>query len=237
MEGYTGAGDGGLQGRVMMKTLDFRVLLLLGALAASPARADDLAHCRQLSFAPLDLNLPACDRVIDAGGLSDADLAGALAARAEARLWAITYHLGHAIDPAELRALALADLDRAVALDPAHHGARAELRHVLGDFAGAIDDYSAAIARDPAVEAHYRIFRSYSLEAMGDLDGALADATRAIALSAHPSDLARRLARRAELRESAGDRGGALADHREVLRLQPGSRTAADAIERLSGPK
>ncbi len=105
--------------------------LLLGVVIAASAHADDWDGCTILSFDPLGLNLPACNRLIDAADLPSLQLAEIHAARAQAQLWATTYHFGHEVDIDDLLLAALADLDRAAALDPRFLADRDELRQQL----------------------------------------------------------------------------------------------------------
>jgi hypothetical protein len=140
-----------------MKTM----LLGLVAIVAAPiatAQESPLSLCTTLSFAPLDMNVPACTTLIEQPeGLSPAVLGEVYAARAEAYDFAITYHGDHDIDPRELMAAALADLEKAVSIMPASVGSprilviqrRADLRYRTGDRAGAIEDYRTVLAALP----------------------------------------------------------------------------------------
>lgn len=144
-------------------------LVVLAAPMPALAQESGIDRCLTLSFAPIDVNLPACTAMIEnPRGLAPAKLAEVHAARAEAYRFAITYHGEHDVQPTELLAAALADLDKAVALAPAGdfrsrvlHD-RGGLREQLGDPAGAIEDYRSVLTTDPAHQDARR-----SLERLG----------------------------------------------------------------------
>jgi tetratricopeptide (TPR) repeat protein len=200
---------------------------------AGTAAADDWERCTVLSFAPLDDNVPACERVLAGDGLSGAERAQAHAARADALGFAFTYHLGHEIDREAMLETMRADLDAAVALDPAWHAARADLRMMLGDWAGARDDYTAAIAVDPSGAAAYLGFRSLAFENMGALDDAIADVGAALRLDLARPDIGH-LMRRGQLYEVTGDLAAAERDYRAVLAAAPGYPPAQERLEAIA---
>lgn len=212
---------------------------LAGALTlAAGAVAQDQTHerCLTLSFAPLDDNIPACTALIESSGALDPPVLGAIyAARAEAYEFALTYHGDHDVSAEALLAAALADLDRAVAIDPRHHAQRADILYRLSRFEEAAAGFTAAIAADPSAAAARLESRSAALEASGDLTGAIEDVTAAIRLAASTSDAARLTLRRAELREAAGERAAALADYERVLRDDRENVTARNGADRLAG--
>lgn len=133
-------------------------LALIAAAPAAAAQESPLSLCTTLSFAPLDMNVPACTALIEApGGLAPAVLGEAYAARAEAYRFAVTYHGKHDVQPMQLLASALADLDKAVAVIPVAARdlrtqtlqSRGELREQLGDRTGAVQDYRAVLTMSP----------------------------------------------------------------------------------------
>jgi tetratricopeptide (TPR) repeat protein len=133
-----------------------------------------------------------------------------------------------------LLGLALADLDRAVASDPRHYGRRGDILFRLGRFNEAAESYASALNATGArtlLES-----RAMALAAAGDHGAAIDDMSAAIRLAAAAPDHARLLVRRAEMHEAAGDLARAVADYQDVIRLDPGSRTARDALARLGAP-
>ena len=100
---------------------------------------------------------------------------------------------------------------------------------VAGDWEGAIQAYTAASAADPAcplalsnrAAAHLNLFR---------FDEADADATASLALA----KTAKALLRRAAARRGLGDAGGARADLRAVLALEPGNTQARSDLRSLA---
>jgi hypothetical protein len=132
-------------------------LVVLAAPMPTLAQESGIDRCLTLSFAPIDVNLPACTALIDnPRGLGPARLAEIHAARAEAYRFAITYHGEHDVQPKELLAAALADLDKAAALAPAGDLRvrvlydRGALREQLADPTGAIEDYRSVLTAYPA---------------------------------------------------------------------------------------
>lgn len=206
--------------------------LMLACSWPGPATAGDWEGCTELSFAPLDYNVPACTRVLAGDDLSDTQRAQAHAARAEALGFALTYHAGHQIDREAMLADMATDLDAAVSLDPAWHGRRGELRSMMGDPAGARDDYTAAIAHDAASAAHYLSYRALAFEALGQPGQAIADLTAALRLDIDRPDIGL-LMRRGLLLEATGDPMAALRDYRAILDIAPDhapARARRDAI-------
>jgi tetratricopeptide (TPR) repeat protein len=96
------------------------------------------------------------------------------------------------------RDAALADADRAVALDPRNAGYRLNRGIVRGeqDLAGALADFDAALRLDPTLASAY-LSRGVVRQALGDRAGAVADLERALSLGLSPAereDARRRLA-------------------------------------------
>lgn len=145
-------------------------LLVLGLLAAIPARADVVATCETSSDA--EQKLSACDQVIRSGDWSGPDLAWAYNNRG------IAYH-GRGD-----YARAIKDYDKAIDLDPqdarAFYNRGISFRR-LGQTDRAIIDYSQAIEIDPRYgKAYYN--RGIAHEALGRFDAAIQDTEKAIEL-------------------------------------------------------
>ena len=118
------------------------------------------------------------------------------------------------------KAAAVADLDRAVEIDPANpraHSARALVRHAQGNFAGAVADATRAIEIDPALAAAWG-YRGLARLEQGDLAGAIADCGRAVEID--PA-LAAAWSNRGLARRQAGDLARAAADLTRALELDP----------------
>lgn len=175
-----------------------------------------------------DRALAACDRLIGDGGLSGKDLAGALLDRAD------LLAPGHG--PAYARALA--DYDRAIALDP--QGATAFWKrgqaHLLymRNVRRALSDLDTAIRLDPS-RADFFVTRASIQATLGAPDKALADLDHAIALS--PTS-AKAWSVRGLTHLERGNTAHAIADFDEAIRLAPDSE--ADyrfraAARRLAG--
>ena len=224
----------------------FPAIVLLATLAAAVSRADDKEDCLTLSFAPLLQTIPACDRLIAAGGLGDADLIVALMARADALRFALTYRSGQKVKREDLLTARLGDLDRAVGLarrlrleTPAVEVLRGALSEravaeaALGHHARAVGDYSEAIALadTPALLDLYG--RSLAYERSGRLDQAIADMSAILRIHSTDSNFANHLVRRAELHEAAGDKAAAITDYRRALKESPDHTGARQALEKL----
>src|SRR5216684_2421488 len=81
-------------------------------------------------------------------------------------------------------ALACADYDKTIALDPKHASAyenRGRAYKAKGDLDRAIADYDKAIALDPKDASAYNL-RGLAYKSKGDLDRAIADYDKAIVL-------------------------------------------------------
>jgi tetratricopeptide (TPR) repeat protein len=211
--------------------------VLTGCATGAPAMDDTVERCLTLSFAPLDDNVPTCTALIEsAEGLAPSTLADVYAARANAYEFALTYQLGHEVSPDALLASALADLDRAVALDPRWHGARGDILFRLSRFEEAAESYTAAIAAEPPGTTASRLeSRAFARAEAGDHPGAIADISESMRLSASRLERRRRMLHRGELREAAGDVAGARADFEAVLDEDPESAAARAGLARLGG--
>gem|GEM_PF-1806997 len=112
---------------------------------------------------------------------------------------------------------ALADLDKAVTLDPkASLARRADFKYGRNDFAGAIADFTEAMKYNPSDDELYRR-RAEARGAKGDIDGAIADATLGIECFKKIPGNAREYCPyyydRARLKKDKGDHKGALQDY------------------------
>jgi tetratricopeptide (TPR) repeat protein len=215
-----------------------RAVIVSAILAASPACAfaqdAPLDRCTTLSFAPLDVNVPACTALIEADGIRDPGmLATLLAARAEAYEFALTYRGEHKVDPDKLLAAALADLDRAAGIDPRHHMARGDILFRLSRFEDAAASFTSAIAAAPADAPGLLERRSMTLAAANDTEAAIDDLTAAIHLTTRDADRVRLLLQRGPLREAAGDTARAISDYQAAARLDPNRRGPREALARL----
>lgn len=115
---------------------------------------------------------------------------------------------------------AIADFDRAIALDPASadaHYNRGATRVQQDDYAAAITDLEKAIALNPKYAAAYNI-RGAVRARRDDPTGALADYDRAIALDPNAAGT---YLNRGQLREERNDHTGAIADFDHWLTLNP----------------
>ncbi len=96
-------------------------------------------------------------------------------------------------------------------------------------FAGAVADYSRAIALSPnAALAYYN--RAWAHYLAGENIDALADADRAIALNARSATA---FSTRGLIRERLGDTTNAAADFRKALEIDPAFQQPADGLQRL----
>jgi tetratricopeptide (TPR) repeat protein len=124
---------------------------------------------------------------------------------------------------------AMADFTRAAALRSSPNGFTAigDLRKERGDLAGAVAEYDKAIAlcdkqladpsgtADTRQNAYYQ--RAYAKQLKGDMDGANADFTRAIAIN--PAHAAGAYNGRGDVRKAKGDLAGAIADYQRTVEL------------------
>jgi serine/threonine protein kinase/Tfp pilus assembly protein PilF len=115
---------------------------------------------------------------------------------------------------------ALADIDRALELEPARAMLwceRGEIKQNLGDLTSAVADYSEAIARDEKLVSAWRL-RGAARGSLGDLPAAEADLTRAIELDGRDaSDFQNRGFARVKMENVRG----ALADVYRAVELDP----------------
>jgi tetratricopeptide (TPR) repeat protein len=176
--------------------------------AAVFAKSDHLADCRS---ADLDARIAGCTDVVARGGQ-------------ETKRNQITAYInrGGAYRAKGDFDRALADLDKAVQLDPRSALAlmeRASIYHAKGELDRAIADYDAAIAARPKSAAAF-YGRGEAYRAKNDLDRAIADYDRALQLD---KNSAAAHAGRAEAHRGKGDFDKALADFEEAMKLDPKS--------------
>lgn len=227
-------------------------LVLAAAFQAGTAAERDVDRdrdweiCRSVSFDPLRDTVPACSRLIDSGGLEPAALIEALSQRVGAYIVALTYKYDDSITNAELWQRALADTERAVILardlDPpdtatleeALHD-RGDARWMTGDLAGAVEDFSEALATSGDSAAFLLGSRARVHAAMGRYDEAIADMSAAIRIApvTGRSNLHNWIFQRGELHEAAGDVDAAIADYRRTLETDPEHIAAGRALKRL----
>lgn len=224
--------------------------LALPFIMTAPAVAGDREACSTLSFAPLDFNVPACNRIINSGKLLDDAMFKALMARARAHGWAMTYNFGHKVDPEALLKFQLADLNRAVAIARHLHNKmnfrmqfhkalseRASVQAQLGHGAQAVADYSKAIGLGKPPYFLDLFGRSVAYEQLGRLDLAIKDMSAVVAMTNGKSNHANWLVRGAELYEKSGDATTAIMDYRQAVQLMPDHTIATKALRRLdAGP-
>ena len=126
---------------------------------------------------------------------------------------------------------ALADLDRAIALEPDNaniYDDRGNVWRDRGRFDRAVEDYDKAIALSPGFAfAFYN--RSQAHYLAGRFKEALADAVKAAALNEN----AQSLSLRGLIQEKLGARDLALADLRRAAALDPNLSQPRDALLRM----
>jgi tetratricopeptide (TPR) repeat protein len=115
---------------------------------------------------------------------------------------------------------AIADLNRAIELDPKYASAynnRGLAKQGKGDLDGAIADWTRAIELNPKlVPAYYN--RAHAKSDKGDYDGAIADFNRAIELNPKLGDA---YYDRGVDKQAKGDLDGAIADWTRAIKLDP----------------
>lgn len=118
------------------------------------------------------------------------------------------------------RIAAGADLERALSLFQGCAGAhamRAELRVLIRDMVGSLEDWDAAVKAAPE-HLPYRMGRAFTRLAMGQVDAAFVDFDKAVELA--PDDPTPRY-NRADAYVRKGDLLNAIADYDQVLNLDP----------------
>jgi tetratricopeptide (TPR) repeat protein len=114
----------------------------------------------------------------------------------------------------------LLELNKALALNPGlteAYNVRARARYRLGDYTGAIDDYSTVL-RTEKRNAEIYLNRALAYYSNGDLNDALGDLNMAIFLDAH---LGFAFNIRGMVDEMQGNLNGAIADYTQAIRLNP----------------
>ena len=136
-------------------------------------------------------------------------------------------NLGQARQDTRNPAVALANYERAIQLDPQGalgYASRGRLRQQQGDHAGALADWNRVIHLEPRAGDAYNA-RGLVRVNQGDLPGAIADYTAALRLAPRSTEA---LVNRGQARFETRDVKGALADYNRTLALSP-NRT--DALE------
>ena len=98
-----------------------------------------------------------------------------------------------------------------------HHYLLGNTRLSREDYAGAIDEYTAALRIDARYAEAYN-GRGVARHGQGDLDGAIADYDSALAINPRNAEA---LYNRAMARRDSGDAAGTLADCNEALKVRP----------------
>ena len=195
-------------GRPLLSVL--ACFMFMGSLVA-PAKADDTADCAKATG---DAAIAACTRHIDAGGAKQDDLA------------APYYHRGRALREKRDWDRAIADLDKAITIDPKMHVALLERGLTWWDKNDpdrAIADFGEAIRVKPDyVDAFFHRARIWN-DVKRDYDRAIADDSEAIRLN---PKFASAYNNRAIAYGNKGERDKAIADWTEVIKLDP-KRTGA----------
>ncbi len=176
------------------------------AVAIAPRRVEAWVELTRCNFLVRDLRR--CVETANAALELDPDLVGALCWRGRAHA-----DLGRPD-------LALADLDRAVLVDPGdadawHH--RAVVRKLVGRLRDALGDLDRTLELDPR-HGYAWDERGDVRRLLGDLDGARADCDRAVALS---PKFERAWNNRALVRHQSGDLEGAIEDLGRAIELNP----------------
>lgn len=104
---------------------------------------------------------------------------------------------------------------------------RGLLKYMQGDFSGAVEDFTAAIALQPRAASFYK-HRGYARYDSRDFPGAIADYSRSIELDGKSAETYRE---RGLAKEQAGDMKGAVDDFRKAARL--GDNSAVKKLEQL----
>lgn len=193
-------------------------LTVLFALTAPPALADTFADCWQT--ADPDLELAACTKLIDGGGLDPTTLAKA--------------HTGRGVALAKLGRFeeAIAQHSRALELVPGFalaHANRGSAFSLKGEHARAIEDFTAAIGFD-ARRLRAWNGRAWALFKLGRLEEALADVEQALTLK--PTDPAS-LDTKGHVLEALGRKEEAIAAYRAALAGAPGLAESLAGLARL----
>lgn len=219
-------------------------VLFVVVVSAWPVRADDLDSCKRISFAPLDIDIPACTRLINEGRLTDDQMVAALLVRARAYETARTYRSGHNVEPEKLMAMALADLDRAIGLirkggshSPSQLNAalneRASVLYQLGRSEQAAQDLSEVLRSRSGEVISILHTRALAMQSLQRYDEAIADMNALVRIARDTSNYHNFIYTRGGIYALAGNRDAAIADFRTVLKLDPAHIGAAQALKKL----
>ncbi len=194
-------------GAVSLLRCAFIGSILLLMVNAGAAFADDLGDCNDPDY-PADAAIAACSRIIQAGNLKGRDLAVAYRGRG-----AGYFRKGE-------NDQAIADFERAIALDPTYAAAyrgRGGALGSKGELDRAMKDLDEAIRLDPK-DARAFNNRGYIWQQKNDFDRAIVDFDEAIRLN--PED-SKAVNNRGYVWQRKGDLDRALADHEQAIRLAP----------------
>ncbi len=123
-------------------------------------------------------------------------------------------------------AAALADLDKALDLDPAStraHDQRGQIYLENGEARKAIQEFSKSLQLMPTLEGHYQ--RGQAYEKLGEHQNAIADFDAAILQS---SEAPYTFRARAAAKRASGDRKGAAADEQKASLIETGQAPSRD---------
>jgi tetratricopeptide (TPR) repeat protein len=189
----------------------FPWLCLAAFAVAAPASADDAGDCH--AGTDDDAIVTACSNLIAAGNGTSEELAQAYLDRGRA--------YGDKGDADN----EMADLDKAIELDPKNadaYATRGSAYGDKGDYDSEIGDETKAIELDPEnATAYYD--RGSAYESKGDNDNAIADEDKAIEIGAEETDP---YVERGIAYDNKGDHDHAIADYSKAIELDPSDEIA-----------
>lgn len=189
------------------------------AYAPAPAGVDAEQWAQCGTSANTDIALPACERLIKTGSLSDQNQA------------VVRYHYGRALRDKGAIDQAIENYNRSIALESSAeaYNQRGIAYYDKGQYGEAISDYNEALRIDPQF-ADALNNRAWTRYKAGDLDAALDDANRAISLDAGKAYI---WDTRGHINETRGARNAAISDYRRALSLDASSEASAEGLRRL----